>query len=314
MSIAFVTGSNGFIGRRLSIFLSKYGFQCGGIGHGAWTQTELQKCGVERSVQADISVASLNALQSQIGTPEFVFHTAGGSSVSAANEKPLEDYERSVTSTAELLEWSRLNAPNTTIVMLSSAAIYGAGHKAQIGENTLAQPLSPYGHHKTMAEQLCASYRDVFGLNIKVARLFSVFGAGLQKQLLWDICNRLANSPNRLSLQGTGNELRDWVDVRDLVRALWLIATADIEKGNTFNVGTGQGTRVKDVAQHIVDAWQGATPAAIEFSKSIRPGDPFCLIADSSRLESLGFQFEIAPKVGFSDYVQWFQREGAFHH
>ena len=81
-------------------------------------------------------------------------------------------------------------------------------------------PMSPYGQHKLMMEQLCRSYAMIFGLRSTVARLFSVYGPHLRKQLLWDICSRLERNGRTLVLGGTGAEIRDWTDVRDVARLL----------------------------------------------------------------------------------------------
>ena len=80
--------------------------------------------------------------------------------------------------------------------------------------------MSPYGQHKLMMEQMCRSYAVTFGIRSTVARLFSVYGPYLRKQLLWDLCSRLRSGEQTLVLGGTGAEMRDWTDVRDVARFL----------------------------------------------------------------------------------------------
>ena len=84
-------------------------------------------------------------------------------------------------------------------------------------------PFSAYGYHKLMMEQLCRCYATTYGTRVAVTRLFSVYGSFLQKQLLWDLCTKLASGTSTVELGGTGEELRDWTDVRDVVRALSLV-------------------------------------------------------------------------------------------
>src|SRR5206468_9707518 len=117
-----------------------------------------------------------------------------------------------------LLEWLRGSAPESLVIVASSAAVYGAGHGGPIPEDAAVAPMSPYGQHKLMMEQLCQSYAVTFGLRSTVARLFSVYGPHLRKQLLWDICIRLQRGERALVMDGTGAEVRDWIDVRDVAR------------------------------------------------------------------------------------------------
>src|SRR6202012_4896575 len=106
------------------------------------------------------------------------------------------------------------------LIVASSAAVYGAQHAGPIAEQDALVPMSPYGQHKLMMEQLCRSYAMTFGIRSTVVRLFSVYGASLRKQLLWDVCSRLHRGERSLMLGGTGREIRDWIHVRDVVRLL----------------------------------------------------------------------------------------------
>ena len=103
--------------------------------------------------------AICNNCCAMVGPPDYIFHLAGGSSVGASIANPYEDFSRTVATTAELLEWMRLAAQNATLVSVSSAAVYGAGHTGPIREEHALLPFSPYGYHKLMMENLCQSLR-----------------------------------------------------------------------------------------------------------------------------------------------------------
>jgi UDP-glucose 4-epimerase len=140
-----------------------------------------------------------------------------------------------------------------------------------------------------------------------------VYGPGLKKQLLWDLCNKLHKNADRVHLGGTGNELRDWVAVGDAARILSRIgplACADVPK---FNLGTGVGTTVCTVAECLVEAWNGRPDAgtSILFSGESRPGDPFSLVAAPDRLADLGHKCGVALAEGISQYVAWFKQSRA---
>jgi UDP-glucose 4-epimerase len=307
MAVVIVTGAHGFIGQHVAQRLSAEGHIVCGVGHGAWPEHEAVRHGVSRWLNGDIVPANLRLLQQACGTPEFVVHLAGGSSVGAALANPREDFFRTVGTTAELLEWMRLDAPGCRLLAISSAAVYGAGHPGAIAEDAPLRPYSPYGHHKRLMEELCRSYAASFGIRVGIARLFSVYGPGLTKQLLWDACSRLDTGVSALTLGGSGEELRDWTDVRDVARALaLLLPVADIT-APVFNVGTGVATSVRGVATALLEAWtaQGGQAVPLGFSRQSRAGDPFSLVACPQRLQALGFKWQRPLQAGLQDYVAW---------
>ena len=96
---------------------------------------------------------ALDLLMAAQGTPDVVYHLAGGSSVGASLQAPSEDFRRTTISTALLLEWLRTKAPQAKLVCASSAAVYGDTGGLPATETYAPLPVSPYGHHKLMMEQ-----------------------------------------------------------------------------------------------------------------------------------------------------------------
>lgn len=305
--IVWITGAKGFIGQHFARHLAARGDTVLGLGHGLWPDAAAE-AGLTFWLNGEISGSNLNGLRVAHGLPDLVVHLAGGSSVGVAIANPREDFARTVASTAELLEWLRQESPRTRLVAVSSAAVHGAGHAGGIAESAPVQPLSPYGYHKLMMEQLCRSYASCYALPCVVVRLFSVYGPGLRKQLLWDLCQRLAASPAIVELSGTGEELRDWTHVQDVVRAIEATSALAAPDVPIFNVGTGRATSVREIAQRVIEAFgEAGMRTELRFNGRVRAGDPFSLVADPARLRTLGFECRIAPQQGIADYVQWFR-------
>ena len=304
----WVTGANGFIGRYLVRALADAGHTVHGIGHGALDEADRQRVGLGQWLNGEIDAANLNALAGRTGSPSTIFHLAGGSSVGLSIAQPFEDFSRTVSSTARLLEWLRGSAPDCRLIVASSAAVYGAGYGGPIPESAEPVPMSPYGQHKLMMEQLCRSYAVTFGIRSTVARLFSVYGPRLRKQLLWDICSRLQRDSQTLDLGGTGAEIRDWTDVRDVVRLL--VKIGEIPQPETFRIingGSGRGTSVADIANMLTSNW--GNDVAVRYSGVVRAGDPVSLLADDAGLRRLPFDWQIPIERGLIDYVKWFKAQ-----
>jgi UDP-glucose 4-epimerase len=302
----WITGASGFIGRYLARELANGGHAVHGIGHGALADFEKHRLGLKTWLNGEIDAPNLNTLAAAHGLPSKIFHLAGGSSVGLSIELPFEDFSRTAASTARLLEWLRGAAPDCRLIVASSAAVYGAQYRGPIPENAAPAPMSPYGEHKLMMEQLCRSYAITFGLRSTVVRLFSVYGPHLRKQLLWDICSRLQQDQQTLVLGGTGAETRDWTDVRDVVRLLVKIGELPQQEAfRVINGGSGRATSVAEIANMLVKNWTRDVP--VRYSGAVRAGDPFSLLADDAGLRRLPFDWRISIEQGIVDYVTWFK-------
>lgn len=309
MSVVWITGARGFIGRNLSRHLSAEGYTVLGIGYGQWPESEAKQWGVQNWVNGAIEPANLDLLLGNGGAPSVVFHLAGGSSVGASMHAPLEDFSRTVGTGAQLFDWLRKESPRTGVVVVSSAAVHGAGHSGPISPNGPLRPFSPYGNHKLMLEQLLRGYAENFDLSGVIVRLFSVYGPWLRKQLLWDLCTRLASGVERLKLGGDGGELRDWTEVDDVSRLLTRAANLAGRDVPVINGGTGIPTSVHAVAEMVVRAW--GRQVSIEFSGDVRPGDPYSLVSTPCHLQGEPFVWDCPVYKGILRYVDWFKKNSS---
>lgn len=302
--LAFVTGAAGFVGSYTSRALAEAGWDVVGIGLGGADNAALLRAhGIARWEETRLSLEALCRLARETGTPEAVIHCAGSGSVPYSLHNPYEDFLGNVNTTLDVLEFCRRQAPEARIVVPSSAAVYGIVDQMPIAETCPRHPISPYGTHKMTAEALCRSYAGNWGLSVSVIRLFSIYGAGLRKQLLWDACCKARD--NAFSFFGSGDEIRDWLHVRDAARLITAALAFAAPDCPIVNGGTGIGTTIRDVVSRIGKLWTPRrTPV---FSGKVKPGDPAHYVADCTRLSGLGFTPRIALDEGLAAYVAWFQ-------
>jgi UDP-glucose 4-epimerase len=234
--------------------------------------------------------------------PWLVLHAASRSSVPASMQDPAGDLVSSVGVTSFVLEALRRQSPESRVIVCSSAAVYGSPASLPISETAALAPLSPYGYHKWMTELLVRQYAQVFGLNACSLRIFSAYGPGLRRQLLWDICCKLRRT-GRLELQGTGRESRDFIHVDDVARAVFAVADRGAFIGESINVASGSEVTVLSMSVKLMDAL-GIAGAPV-FSGYNRPGDPLQWRADITALARLGFIPQVGLDEGVAAYARW---------
>lgn len=299
---ALVTGANGFLGRYVSRTLSAGGFRVTGIGHGTWASDEWRAWGIDEWHQCDVT---LETMGSYGGEPQIIAHCAGSGSVAYSVKYPLQDYRRTVDTTTAVLEHMRVTSSKAQLVVPSSAAVYGAVKKMPIGVDVPLRPVSPYGVHKKIVEDLCRSYGRHFGVRTSIVRLFSVYGVGLRKQLLWDACNKIRTGD--FSFMGSGRETRDLIYVEDAADLMLAAARKASSDCLILNGGSGEAVRTGDIIKAVMAAFDAkGTPS---FSGAPSQGDPAHYQADITEALALGWSPRFKHLSQIDAYVSWFKAE-----
>lgn len=301
--IALVTGAAGFLGSHMAARLARSGWHVLGIGNGLLSKDQQTAIGIRHWQAGSVQADSIDNLIRDHGTPELVVHAAGGASVRAAEENAEADRQRTVASTAALLDALRHRAPDTCLLLPSSAAVYGNDHDTPIVEAAAVTPISAYGRHKRQAEELCLEAATHGSLRLAIIRFFSLYGAGLRKQIFWDLWNKMGRG-GTLILGGTGDETRDFMHIDDATRLLLHVAPHTSPKTPIIvNGGTGRATTIRE-ATLLMERLCGST-AQLSFSGEARQGDPAHLVADVTRLEKLGYSHTVTLPDGLADYARW---------
>ena len=172
-----------------------------------------------------------------------------------------------------------------------------------MAEDAPIAPLSPYGFHKEIAETILREFHAVYSVRTAVARVFSAYGPGLRRQILWDVCEKAR--AGKVTLFGTGAETRDFVHADDVARGIRAIVESAPMRGEAYNLASGVQTPIRDLAAEVVANIAPGTP--IEFSGVVRPGDPLHWEADISAIRALGFTPQVTLAEGVAGYCDWYR-------
>jgi UDP-glucose 4-epimerase len=233
---------------------------------------------------------------------DYVFHLAGESGAEKSLRKAHQDMEVNVSVHLGLLEALRARDRPPRVVFASSRLVYGATAAEPVNEQHATQPTSLYGVHKLAAEHYHRIYWMHHGVPYCSLRITNPYGPyQLPSRRHYGILNRFmiaALAGDSIPLYGGGSQLRDYVHVDDVARALLAAAIDERAVGQTFNLGSGQSIAIGNAARRIVDlAGSGRVeevpwpPGALQ----VETGDFLC---DISHIDAqLGWR----PRIGLDE-------------
>lgn len=303
-----VTGGAGFIGSHLVERLVQLGANVTSADHKPVAGFANLKAVIDQIEAIDLDLVS-GDLDGLLGAGRFdaVFHLAGSAHVQSSVENPLRDFERNALSSLRLLDAIRRASPSTALIYTSSAVVYQGGGSELISEDDPTHPRSPYGVSKLTSDRYVSVFAHVYGLKTAVARLFTVYGPRLRKQIVWDIVGRLRENAHVLPMLGDGQQMRDFSYVGDVVDALLLIASTGPLKGEAYNVASGSIVTIDHLAR-LIAGKMNLSPT-LEYSGAGYTGDTTHWFADTSRLKALGYDASVTLEEGIARTVDWILRE-----
>ncbi len=288
-----IIGSEGFIGSHCKFYFTSKGH-------------EVISCDVNNLSEKNyISLQSIdNDFNKLFCTQKFDYciNAAGSAHVNYSFEFPEKDFELNVSLVINLLGAIKNNCPTCKFINFSSAAVYGNPASLPIRENAETNPLSPYGYHKLLSENLLNEYHRFFGLQTCSLRVFSAYGQGLKKQLFWDIYKKSISS-DVITLYGTGKESRDFIYIYDLINIVDLVMKNANFQGEIYNVANGQELFINDVVELFLKKmnWNGR----ILFSGENKLGDPINWKADIEKIKKIGYIQQFDFSKGIDKVTEW---------
>lgn len=273
-----VTGGLGFIGSHTVVELQNEGFEVIAIDNLSNSSVAVLD-GIERitgkkPIFENIDLRDKTSVQNffkKYTDISGVIHFAASKAVGESVENPLLYYENNINALVYVLQ-EMTQLENANFIFSSSCTVYGQAEVMPITENASVQPAaSPYGNTKQIGEEIIADVAKVTKMNAILLRYFNPIGAhpsaeigelplGVPQNLVPFITQTAIGLREQLSVYGEdyetpdGTAIRDYIHVVDLAKAhvialQRLINNKNIEKVETFNLGTGTGSSVLEVIQ-----------------------------------------------------------------
>jgi len=294
----FIVGSKGFIGSHLTSTMRASGYTV-----------------IESPVKGDANVPNVWMEQqvSKISNflkfhqPDICVNCSGAAHVLGSFDEPLLDFSRNTVDVYQILDAIRIHSPHTRFVHLSSAAVYGSPKVLPISETSATNPVSPYGFHKLASENFCREFTMLYGIKTTSLRIFSAYGPGLRKQILWDFYQKWKQS-QVIDMFGTGEETRDFVFIDDLCSAIETVIRDAPFNGEAINIASGVPISIRDIVTILASELGGRKK--IRFVGQKRTGDPDYWHADISFLKELGFVSSTSIETGIKVTAQWQKENG----
>jgi len=254
-----ITGISGFTGRHLYEYLL--------------TIPNLKLYGLSRSVTRDLKNSlphasltqgdilgyeALRELMERIN-PNYVFHLAGQRPGAGLWAEQRDAFITNCIGTMTLLEAIKSTGCSARVLIPSSSAVYGVvdTHKIPISEEQTICPVDAYGVSKAAQEIICRQYFVTQEIKIMIARTFNCIGPGQRKEF---VCSSFAHQLVQVKKGyrkpnievGNLKPVRDYIDVRDVVRAYWLIMDQGMP-GQVYNICSRKGHSVKEVLDILIE-------------------------------------------------------------
>jgi nucleoside-diphosphate-sugar epimerase len=294
---ALVTGGAGFVGSHIVDELLKKSIE-------TYVIDDLSTGSIRNIVQHKNNkllhvcignVKQVHKILRGIGNIDVVFHEAAIASVPKSVSHPLLVHDRNVNSTLMLMNFCVKNNVKR-FVFASSAAVYGAGSYNYLSEDHLCLPSSPYGASKLSIENYLHAYRRTYGLETVILRYFNVFGPRQKHDsdysgVITIFINKLLNRETPV-IFGNGKQIRDFVYVKDVVRANILATHYSSATGKTLNISSGCGTKIIELLE-MLKVLTGNQSVEPQFAQQ-RPGD---INSSIGNIDKARIHLKYKPKV-----------------
>ena len=311
MPRALVTGGAGFIGSHVADRFVGAGYDVHVVDDLSSGKAEHVPAGATMHV---LDVRSKEAAQLvETGAFDVMLHLAGQMDVRKSVADPVFDAGVNIVGTLNLMEAVRRSGHHSRVVFTSTGGVlYGTFTAPPNVETFPKDPESPYAISKLAVEYYLAYYGRVHDIEAAALRFGNVYGPRQDPHgeagVVAIFCNRILDQ-SILTVFGDGLQTRDYIHVSDVVEAMWLAATGALPAAErvdvrAFNIGTGIGTSVLDIAAHLQRA--AGTHLPVNFAPARAGEQQESFIAVDKARDTLGWEPKVALADGLASTYEWF--------
>lgn len=305
MKKALITGMTGMVGSHLADYLlSETDWDVYGLvrWNDRFDNIEHLFDKINDSDKVNLVYGDINDLSSLLKImsdvkPDYVFHLAAQSYPKTSFDSPLETLETNVLGTAKVLDAIRHTAINPVVHVCASSEVFGRVPKEYlpIHEDVTFHPASPYAISKVGTDLVGRFYAEAYGMKVMTTRMFTHTGprrgdvfaeSSFAKQIAMIEANLIPPVIN----VGNLDSLRTWSDVRDAVRAYYLLVTKNPIPGEYYNIGGSYTCSVRDMLNYLI---------------SLSTRDNITVTIDPNRLRPIDADLQVPDVTKFSNHTGW---------
>lgn len=309
-----ITGVTGFVGSHLAELALKNGAEVYGACRWRSCRANISQIYEDiRVVTGDLTDPSAVRHILEESKPDVVYHLAAQSFVPCSFEQPRETMTTNVSAQINLLHGLRENLAGRMVIAGSSEE-YGLVYESElpIKETNPLRPLSPYAVSKVAQDLISYQYHHSYGVHVVRARAFNHTGPRrgpvfVTSSFAKQIAEIEQGVRPPVIYVGNLDSVRDFTDVRDTVRAYWLLADKG-KPGDVYNIATGRGWTIRGVLDYLL---QFSTKSRIEIKTDptrMRPSDVPRLVGDAEKLKAAtGWEAEIPFEKTLRDILNYWR-------
>ena len=303
--IAFITGITGMVGSHLADFLLEntnwkiYGFT---RWNDRMDNIEHLMPAINAKDRIELVYGDINDLSSLLSVfsatkPDYVFHLAAQSYPKTSFDSPLETLETNILGTAKVLDAIKKLNLHPVVHVCSSSEVFGRVPKEMlpIHENVGFHPASPYAISKVGTDLIGRFYAEAYGMTVMTTRMFTHTGPRrgdvfAESTFAKQIAMIEEGHMSPIIKVGNLDSLRTWADVRDAVRAYYLLVTSNPQPGEYYNIGGAHTCSVGEMLEYLI---------SLSTSKNIK------IQVDPGRLRPIDADLQIPDTTKFKTHTGW---------